>query len=146
MPDTASQRLAVLTAARSWLGTPFHNLARVKGVGVDCAQLVAAAYEEAGLTSRIETGHYSPQHMLHGHEELLAEFVGRHAREIEESAVGPGDIVIYRVGRVFSHAAIVADWPRAIVHAHQLSGQVVEMGGFDADLKGRKTRFYSIWS
>ena len=66
------------------------------------------------------------------------------AREITEAEVGAGDIVLYRVGRAYAHAAIVVDWPRAVIHAHKLSGKVVEMPAFDADMQGRKVRFFSI--
>lgn len=137
-------RARIVEAARSWLGTKFHDMARVKGVGVDCAQLVAAAAEESGVTDHIDTGYYSPQHFLHADGEQLATFVGRYAREITEAEVGAGDIVLYRVGRAYAHAAIVVDWPRAVIHAHKLSGKVVEMPAFDADMQGRKVRFFSI--
>jgi cell wall-associated NlpC family hydrolase len=135
----------VVSAARGWLGTPFHDLARVKGAGVDCAQLLAACFFEAAAIPRVETGYYSPQHMLHDREERLAGFVLRYAREIGEAQAGPGDVVLYKVGRSFSHAAIVVDWPHEIIHAHKLSGKVVAMPPFDADLAGRATRFFSIW-
>jgi hypothetical protein len=83
--------------------------------------------------------------MLHSHEELLVDFVLRYAHEIDEAQVGPGDVVLYRVGRSFSHAAIVVDWPREIIHAHKLSNKVLAMRGDVADLEGKRRRFFSIW-
>lgn len=143
--DTSATRAAVIAAAREWIGTPFHDLARVKGVGVDCAQLVAAAFHEAGVVAHIDTGHYSPQFMLHHGEERLAAFVMRYASEIDEARAGPADVVLYKVGRVFSHAAIIVEWPREIIHAHKLSGKVVAMAPDIADLQGRAKRFFSVW-
>ena len=40
---------AVINAARTWKGTPFHHQARVKGVGVDCAGLVVESFKDAGI-------------------------------------------------------------------------------------------------
>ena len=142
---SAAARVAVIDAARDWIGTPFHDMARVKGVGCDCAQLVAAAFQEAGVLPYIETGAYAPQFMLHSRDEKLVEFILRYGREIDEATVGMADVVVYRVGRSYSHAAIVVDWPGAILHAHKLSGQVVEMDGRTADLAGRATRFFSVF-
>ena len=34
-----ASRAAVVAEAIAWLGTPYHHRARIKGVGVDCAQL-----------------------------------------------------------------------------------------------------------
>ena len=143
--DQTAARARVVACARDWIGTPFHDLARVKGVGVDCAQLIAAVYEEAGLTAHIDTGYYPPQHFLHSDGEQLATFLSRHAAEIDAARAGAGDVVIYRYGRAYAHAAIIVEWPARIVHAHKLSGKVVEMAPFAADLGGRPTRFFSVW-
>jgi cell wall-associated NlpC family hydrolase len=146
MSNEAAQRAAVIAAARDWLGTPFHDRARVKGQGADCAQLLAASYEAAGVIPHVETGWYGIQHFLHSDREELAEFVGRYAHEIAEDRVGPGDVVLFKVHRAHAHAAIIVDWPRSIIHAHKLSNKVVETPAFYADLdKWRKTRFFSVW-
>jgi len=42
-------RALVVTEARTWLNTPFHHQARLKGVGVDCAMLVRAVGEACGV-------------------------------------------------------------------------------------------------
>jgi cell wall-associated NlpC family hydrolase len=144
MDETESAaRVRVVSAARAWLGTPFHDLARVKGIGVDCAQLVAAVYEEAGIVPHVDTGFYAPQFMLHSREERLVNFVLRYADESD--VANSGDLVLYRFGKSYSHAAIVVDWPHEIIHAHQMSGKVVVMNPFAADLYGRDMRFFSVW-
>lgn len=153
MLTEVEQRAAVVAAARTWVGTPFHDHARLKGVGCDCVQILAGAFEEAGLVPHIETGHYSAQFFLHHPEERLAEFISRYAREIEEARVGPGDVVLYKVAKCFAHAAIVVDWPREVIHAHKQSGKVIAMPAFHADMqvyrdgrmRGRETKFFSIW-
>lgn len=142
---TAAARAAVVAAARGWIGTPFHHAAQVKGVGVDCVHLIAAVYEEAGVTAHVEIEPYSVQVMLHKADETVIAYLLRYGREIAEAEAQPGDVVLYRVGRSYAHAAIIVDWPTRIVHAHALSGKVVEMDGRVADLDGRKTRFFSPW-
>ena len=54
LPPTGKrgQRAAVVAAARSWIGTPYHHAADVKGVGVDCAMLLVRVYSDLGLIDR----------------------------------------------------------------------------------------------
>lgn len=141
----ADQRAAVITAARSWLRTPFHDCAAVKGIGVDCAHFLRGAYVEAGLVEPFPIAPYSPQFMLHQDEELFLSYVERFAHEIDEGQAGMGDIVLYRVGRLFAHGAIIVEWPGAVIHAFKSFGCVTETPAFEADLKGRKVRFFSWW-
>ena len=135
----------VVEVARSWIGTPFHDNCGVKGIGSDCAHFLSKVFEESGLSEELQIEYYSPQFFLHTKEEKFASYVLQYAKEIDEAAVGVGDIVLYRFGHSFAHGAIIVDWPRSIIHAHKLTGCVIETGGFDADLQGRKTRFFSIW-
>ena len=78
------QRTAVLDEARSWLGTPYHHRACVKGAGVDCAQILIAVYANAGLIQAFDTGDYPPDWMLHREEERYLGFVLDHAHEVAE--------------------------------------------------------------
>ena len=39
----------VRSEALTWLGTPYHHQGRVKGVGVDCGQILISIYEKAGI-------------------------------------------------------------------------------------------------
>ena len=46
-----AQRLAVVAEAESWLGTPYHHEARIKGHGVDCVehQVLQRAMQQIGI-------------------------------------------------------------------------------------------------
>jgi len=44
-----NKALAVIDEARSWVGTPFHHQAALKGVGCDCAGLVRGVAEACDL-------------------------------------------------------------------------------------------------
>jgi cell wall-associated NlpC family hydrolase len=43
------ERSAIVTAARSWLGTPYRHQHRERGVGVDCAGLVIGVARQLGI-------------------------------------------------------------------------------------------------
>lgn len=134
----------VVAEAITWELTPYHHKARIKGVGVDCAQFPAAVYEAVGLIPHIEPG-YSPQWMLHRDEEQFLGWVRQFAREIGREAVGPGDFAIWKYGRCFSHGAMVIDAPQ-IIHAVILGGGVVR-GDMDRDeeLRSRPVKFFTLF-
>ncbi len=147
MTDQAEQRARVVAEAMSWLGTPYHPVARVKGAGVDCAQLPAAVYASAGVIAEIPLDEYSPQWHVNQTAELYLAEVLKHATEFD-GPPGPGDFVLYHVGNTWAHGAIVTAWP-TIVHA--LSGQCVTLGDGIRDplakkpLGQRRPRFFTLW-
>ena len=140
-----SPRAAVVAEAIAWLGTPYHHRARLKGVGVDCAQLALGVYANVGLIEAFDTGDYPPDWHLHRVGERYLAVLSRFAGEIDPAAVQPGDVLLFKFGRAFSHGAIVTAWPQ-IVHASRRDGAVV-MGDVDrdADLIGRPMKAYSYW-
>jgi NlpC/P60 family putative phage cell wall peptidase len=155
--DEAHQRAAVVAEARTWLGTPYHHEARVKGAGVDCAQLLIGVYAAVGLIKPPKIAHYPPDWHLHRSAERYLAIVLDHARELDAAAEAPGagDVVLWRFGRCFSHGAIVVAWP-VVIHAY-LGRPVVledavaaswldtigERSG--AGAKKRPRRFFSYW-
>lgn len=146
MISEADMRSAIIAEALTWERTPFHDDARIKGVGVDCAQFVAGVYLAVGAVPAFVTPRYSAQWFLHQKGERLIDFVEAvGGREIEESQAGPGDLVLYKLARAYAHAAIIIDWPRRVIHAHKLAGMVVRASPFDSDLRGRDVKFFSIW-
>lgn len=146
----AEERTRVVAAARSWLGTPYHEHACVKGAGADCAMMPKAAFEEA-LGIKIDFQPYSSQWFLHRSEELYVNKILEHAHEIDEAQAKPGDMVVYKIGRCYAHGGIIVlpGWPR-IVHAYKNVRSVIESDGSVgpmADDKGkpRPRRFFSRW-
>lgn len=125
MPSPAEQRAAVVAEALSWLGTPWRHAARLKGVGVDCANLVIGVYAGAGLIAAFDPPPYPRDWHIHKSEEwFLRMLPGFPAVPIAAAAAGPGDLILFRIGRVYSHAAIVERWPIG-VHAAVNEGQVI---------------------
>ena len=140
-------RSAVVAEAKTWLKTPFRDCARVKGAGVDCAQFIAAVYEKT-LGRSIPIEPYSPQWHLHRDEErYIAGLLSEGCREISESDVNPGDIVLYKQGRTYSHGAIVIAWPTRIIHAIKLMrGVCYSDPSCDRFLTNRERKFFSFWN
>ncbi|MDR3471594.1 MAG: hypothetical protein P4M09_07870 [Devosia sp.] len=138
-------RAAIVREARTWLRTPYHGGARIKGVGVDCGQLAIGVYANAGVIEAFEPDPYPLDWHIHRDVERYMLTVMRFGREIGRDEVGPGDLALYKFGRVFSHGAIVIDWP-VVIHAVLRDG-VVTLGDAetDVDLVGRPVRYFSYW-
>lgn len=133
--EIQKQRAAVVAEALSWIGTPFRDHACVKGAGVDCATLLAAALgKELG---EFIVPRYPQQWFLHSNsdrampeglsfktEEWYIEYLQNHGfLEIPEAQASAGDIVLSTLGEnVFCHAGIVVDWPMRIIHASSRAG------------------------
>lgn len=116
--EIARERQAVVDAARSWIGTPFHHAARIKGVGVDCSQLLIAVFcEELNLVPPIDPGYYPPDWFLHREHEKIKFHLLQHCRRM--SGPMPGDVGVFRYGRAASHAGIVVAGPEhpRVVHS-----------------------------
>lgn len=144
MTDETAMRAAIVAEALTWEGTPYLSHARIKGVGVDCAQLPAAVFEAVGLIEPVNP-EYPADWMMHRDEERFLSFVLPQAREIDESEAMPGDMVIWRFGRTFSHSAIIIDLP-VVLHA-VVRGAAVVRGDIsrDTDLLERPRRFFSLF-
>jgi hypothetical protein len=143
------RRQAVIAAARAWVDTPFHTQAKVIGAGVDCAQLVIAAGEAAGVLTIAAAAWrpfaaYSrtpnPRRMRLALETFLVPVAPSRARladvmwlEWERTAPSP-------TGResLPMHLAILsAHHGRAtMIHAHATIGRCCEHG-FTAEWPGR---------
>jgi cell wall-associated NlpC family hydrolase len=150
-----AERLRVRDEARRWIATPYHHRASLLGVGVDCAQLLLQAFAGAGLIDPFEPGSYSCDWHLHRSEEKYLEVIESYARLIDPNEApiehrGPdfsvevGDILMWRVGRTFSHSAIVTEWP-FIIHAYLPSSIVEEVDVRHTPMSHRPVRVYSYW-
>ncbi len=96
----------ICTEAITWLDTPYHHQARVKQVGVDCAQMIAGIAETVGL---LEPGtgitNYSPEWHLHNREEMLIGLLEQYGCT-KKDTLERGDIICFKFGRVCSHLGV----------------------------------------
>ena len=134
-------RAAIIAEARSWLGTPYRHMGRVKGSdgGCDCLTLLAEVYASVGLIPPVEIPFYPPDWHLHRGVERYMDGLLRYCRPL--SAPEPGDIALFRFGRAFAHGAIVTAWPK-LIHAWNRAG-VVEGDATQPALAGRSVQFFS---
>lgn len=112
----------IITAARGWIGTPFHHQGRLLGIGCDCVGLVVGVAGALGVPVQDQTGYSrEPQGRA------LRSALDAQLRRIDEPV--PGCVVLMRIGREERHVGIVAmdgtDTP-TLIHAWQQSGAVVE--------------------
>lgn len=123
--DELSARARVVAAAREWIGTPYRHMADVKGAGCDCAMLLVRVYCDLGLVARFDPRPYARDWHLHRGEERYLTFLLERARAV--AAPLPGDVVLFRYGRCFSHGGIVTiAEPLTIVHAFAPARRVIE--------------------
>ena len=139
------QRAAVVAEALTWLATPYHHHGRIKGVGVDCAMLLAEVYQACGLVPPIEPGHYPHDWHLHRSEELFLAWVQRAgAHPVQTPEVG--DVGLWQFGRTWSHGSIVLSAGPAPVLVHAYMGLGVVRSAVDeAPLAGRDVQWFSPW-
>ena len=142
-PIASGQKVAEI--AKLWLGTPYHHMGRIKGVGVDCAMLPAEVYSAVGLIPRFEVGYYPMDWAQHRNEERFMGQVLEYAHKVEEPL--HGDLVLFRIGRVFNHSGIVVSWPQ-IIHAVQAprnSGSVIRDDAVMGRLRKFPRAYFSLW-
>lgn len=142
----ADERARVVEVARSFLNTPYKNNAALKGVGVDCASLLAMVYSEAGVRPPIQIGSYSSQWHLHSTDPLYEKAIlAQGFREID--AGGLGDIALYFQGLQFAHGAIITGLePMKIVQAFAPARRVIE--GVETEFGAlviERKKFFSPW-
>ena len=134
-------REAIVTAARGWLGTPYHHQASVKGVGSDCLGLIRGIWRELYGPEPEAMPAYTPDWgSATGSETLLAAACRHLVRLKDVSAAGSGDVLVFRMRDegVAKHAGIIValsasgllerDGAR-MVHAQEGQGVIeIELG------------------
>lgn len=138
------KQLQIKSAAEGWLRTPYHHKAKIKGVGVDCAQLLIAVFQETALLpAGFDAGHYPQDWHLHRGEPLYLNWIKQYCERVETHEIG--DIALFCYGRCDSHAGIVISETQ-LIHAYR--GQGVVLADFVAagELSQRLTGFWRVKS
>ena len=90
-------REKIIAEARSWIGTPYHNCADVKGVGVDCGMLIVRVFVDLGLVPPFDPRPYPRDwHMHNSDEERYLNLVLPRARRRDGSDPRRRDAVARR--------------------------------------------------
>jgi len=129
----AAERQRYITAAKGYIGTPYHHMGMIKGAGVDCATLLICAARDAGLPGGdCVLDYYAPHWHLHRNSQKYLSIIHRFCKPVDYWPPRPGDIVLWQFGRSYSHSAIVIDWP-TIIHAYV--GRPVGIEDADRNMK-----------
>ncbi len=118
---TTAERVVATRAvalARSWIGTPYHHQASLKGIGADCLGLVRGVWRDLYRRDADVAASYSADWAEASGIETMLEGAARHLIECDHRWFAPGDVVVFRLraGTVAKHAAIVAS-ETTMIHA-----------------------------
>ena len=112
----------IIRIARSWIGTPYHHQASVKGVGADCIGLIRGVYRELYGVEPPEIINYSPDWGDADGNEHMLRAARQYLEPVPLGSMSPGHVILIRWKdkRVAKHAMILTDDRRAI-HAYNRS-------------------------
>ena len=100
-------RAQIIAEARTWAGTPFQHNQTCKGHGCDCIGLVIGTFRALGsLPPDYYPPAYSQQWHAHKNEEVLLHNAQAMGFRITPDAPRPGDLLVFKYGRVCSHVGI----------------------------------------
>lgn len=150
--NESEQRAKVVEMALSYQGTPYHACGRVKGPhgGVDCLTFIVGTYEDTGMIPKQKLPSYSALWHLHNQEEkyvaAITQFCTEYNRKDDEwRDPKPGDLLLYKIGRCFSHGIIVISWPHSAIHSRYMRNVFLTDPVIDGDLCGRPIRYFTFW-
>ena len=117
----------VVTIARSWLSTPYHDQASLKGVGCDCLGLARGVWREVVGPEPFPIPPYSRDWGETGPREVLADGARRMMPEIATSDVVSGTLVLFRMQpRAIAKHVGVLTGPKSFLHAYERLGVIEE--------------------
>jgi NlpC/P60 family putative phage cell wall peptidase len=123
----AADPAKVVAAARSWLGTPYHDQASVRSVGCDCLGLARGVWREVVGSEPGPIPPYSRDWGEAGPVEVLAVGARKAMHEMESADAGPGALLLFRMGpgAIAKHVGIMTTESR-FIHAYERLGVIEE--------------------
>jgi NlpC/P60 family putative phage cell wall peptidase len=128
----------VVNEALTWLGTPYHHQAALKGVGADCLGLVRGVYARLYGVEPEAPPPYSPAWGEADDKEMLLCAARRHLTENFARDWQRGDVLVFRVRNAVSakHCAIAIDAVN-MVHAVSSRGVIqTSIGAWSQQIAG----------
>jgi len=154
LTEETVMRQRLVAEAQSWIGTPYISNGLVKGKrgGTDCAMFILGVYQAVGLIPPdFDPRPYPAQWHVHRTEEVYVRHVLGWAKEMlgpPGRAPKPGDVVMFKIGHVHAHGAIITEWPNVI---HAMGGAKVMPDDVSKSTTGKRAlwhvpqRFFSFW-
>ena len=120
-------RSDIVTAARRYIGTPYHHQGALAGAGCDCLGLVRGVWRDLYGSEPEAPPAYTPDWGETGRVEHILEAAGRHMLPVDLAHAEPGDVLVFRLRPtvIAKHIAIVSG-PARMIHA-QSADQVREV-------------------
>lgn len=118
-------REAVITATRSWIGTPYIHQMSAKGAGCDCLGLVRGVFADLyGVQPETPPPYTADWNERHAQDEPLLSAARRHLVGSAVKKPLPGQVLIFRMqkGGPAKHCGIVCDHDKFI---HAYAGRAV---------------------
>jgi len=117
---------AIVSAARGWLGTPYHHQGSVRGAGCDCLGLIRGVWRALyGPEPEAMPAYTRDWGNATGSETLIAAAC-RHLTRLDDVAcAAPGDVLVFRMRDrgVAKHAGILITDDH-MIHAQEALGVV----------------------
>ena len=125
---TAADPDTVIATARSWLGTPYHDQASLKGVGCDCLGLARGVWRDVVEPEPFPIPPYSRDWGEMGPREVLADGARRMMPEIGLADLGPGALILFRMTprAIAKHVGILTT-ADSFIHAYERLGVIEEV-------------------
>jgi len=122
-------RIAVLSEARRWIGTPYRHQASCRGAGSDCLGLVRGVWRALYGAEPQPVPAYSADWAETGGLETLLNAGQRWLCEAAIEAARPGDVLVFRWrdGVPAKHAGILSaplDEEPKLIHAYERAGVI----------------------
>lgn len=132
-------RERIIAEAHTWLRTPYHHQAHIKGVGVDCVWLLIEVFKSVGIVAAdFDPGNYAGEWYFHKSEEIYLTGVIAHAQRVTEPK--PGDVAMYKFGHTASHGAIIVS-DGYVIHANRMARNVELI-----EMRALEDKLHSYWS
>ncbi|WP_457650888.1 NlpC/P60 family protein [Profundibacter sp.] len=117
----------IIKSARSWIGTPYHDQASLKGVGCDCLGLLRGVWREMIGPEPMPVPPYSRDWGEAGPVEVLVEAARAAMQELDVAEAHTGDVILFRMRQdaIAKHAGILSGAGR-FIHAYDRTGVIEE--------------------
>ena len=121
----------IVKQARTWMGTPFHHQARLKGKGCDCLGLIVGVVDELGLKDKNGVALAAYDETTYSREpdgKYLTEKLTGLLDEVPLNEARAGDMALFKVRENPQHLAILTDYEGTLgmIHCFAQARRVVE--------------------